>query len=211
VTQAFDKFGSPTNITIKQLKANNLSNWRNTSAELLTWYRSWRQHGQMYRRWDKRDHRWIQISDQQQNENRSQPGFQYARRDHNEGLDVQGTCAVHPDPENPKGRQGETFRPALGLPIIQYFSSLQDNRGQQLSRGRSTVNWEWSQDGGRFASPVILRPHKDSQGNWHALVIFVDAMKWPAGKKVHLNGHERNVSLDLYEAMKTDKSLTSFL
>lgn len=59
--------------------------------------------------------------------------------------------------------------------------------------------------------PIILRPHKDAQGNWHALVIFVDAKKWPAGKQVFLNGQPRSVSLDLYDAMKADPQLSDFL
>jgi len=42
-------------------------------------------------------------------------------------------------------------------------------------------------------------------------VIFVDAHKWPAGKRVFLNGQERDVSLDLYEAMKADPALMPFI
>lgn len=57
---------------------------------------------------------------------------------------------------------------------------------------------------GRFASPVLLRPHRDADGKWRALVIFVDAHRWPEGKPVFLNGQPRNVSLDLYDAMKND-------
>ncbi len=58
---------------------------------------------------------------------------------------------------------------------------------------------------------VILRPHKDAQGKWRALVIFVDSKKWPAGKQVFLNGQPRSVSLDLYDAMKTDPQLHDFV
>lgn len=100
---------------------------------------------------------------------------------------------------------GPVFRAALGLPIVQKFSSPPTQ----------TVNWEFgagtqASPKGRFASPVLLRPHRDAQGKWHALVIFVDARQWPAGKKVFLNGQERNVSLDLYEAMKNDPRLKPF-
>ena len=153
--------------------------------------------------------KWTLISSQQQADNRGQPGFRYSRRDHHEGLAVQGTPPPNPDPENPLGQSGETFRPALGLPIIQFFSSLGSPNGP-ISRSQATVNWEESDNGGRFASPVLLRPHKDANGNWHALVIFIDALQWPAGKQVYLNGQARDVSLDLYNAMKADLGLAPF-
>jgi hypothetical protein len=222
LANARQHFAAPGGVSITELADINPINWRGASAGLLTWYRSWRQHGQMYQTWvwnDKRDKRrggrWVSIPEQQRQENRSQPGFRYARRDHNEGLDAQGTAAPNPDPENPAGRKGGTFRPALGLPIIQFFSSLGDATGP-TSRGRATVNWEWNWDTekdrgkGRFASPVLLRPHRDAQGNWHALVIFVEAHKWPQGKPVFLNGQPRDVSLELYEAMKADPALKPF-
>lgn len=114
------------------------------------------------------------------------PGFWAAKRDHDIGYSVP---AVAGQP---------AFRPALGLPIVQRISG-------------STNNWEWERNPkGRFASPVLLRPHKDAEGNWHALVIFVDAHRWPAGKKVYLNGTACDVSTDLYEAMKADSQLKSF-
>ena len=75
--------------------------------------------------------------------------------------------------ENPPVRVGQnrsnpddTFRPALGLPIIQFFSS-----------GRPQIDWCFDFDQkkgrqdpryrgeGRFASPIILRPHRDANGN----------------------------------------------
>lgn len=58
--------------------------------------------------------------------------------------------------------------------------------------------------------PILLRPHRDAQGNWHALVIFVDAHRWPDGKSVYLNGQPRRVSLDLYRAMQQDPRLQPF-
>jgi len=222
LTDAVSYFAASGRIEVRQLTANNLNNWRGTAAALLKWYRSWRQHGQMNRTWkwnDRRDRskggRWIPIPAQQKQQNRAQPGFRYARRDHNEGLDVQGTGAPNPDPENPAGEPGATFRPALGLPIIQFFSSLGGSRGP-LPRGAATVNWEYDWDAnerkakGRFASPVILRPHRDAEGKWHALVIFVDAHKWPEGKEAYLNGQPREVSLELYEKMKADQRLHPF-
>ncbi len=208
LSEALNRFSAPKSVSVVRVN-QSINNWREAAAESLKWYRSWRQHGQMNRRWDRRSSSWITISPAQQAENRSHPGFRYSRRDHNEGLAVQGTGAPSPDPEAPHGLAGQTFRPALGLPIIQFFSSLGGPNGP-ISRSRATVNWNETADGGRFASPVLLRPHKDAQGKWHALVIFVDAHAWPAGKQVFLNGHPRDVSPDLYNAMKADKRLTPF-
>jgi hypothetical protein len=215
--EALSFFQSPNSICVKELHvAKVLSNWRETAEKLLEWYQSWRQHGQMHRRWDGNNKCWVSITDRQKASNRSKPGFRWARRDHNEGLDVLHIGAPNPDPENPHGQPGITYRPALGLPIIQFFSSLDNDRGR-LPRGRATVNWEWDWNAakhkaeGRFASPVLLRPHRDASGKWHALVIFVDAQKWPVNKKVYLNGQPREVSLDLYEEMKRDQALKPFL
>jgi CRISPR-associated protein Cmr1 len=113
-------------------------------------------------------------------------GFTYAKNDHDIGYNM------------PQTAQSPAFRPALGLPII-----------QRTQRGAN--QWNQRQNAsGRFASPVILRPHKDAQGHWHALVIFVEAKKWPQGQRVYLNGQPRAVSLDLYDAMKHDKRLQPF-
>lgn len=219
LSSALQHFSAASNVVVKKLPSSHPTDWRGAAADLLTWYRSWRHHGQMNQTWvwnDRRNKskggRWTPIPNSQKTENRGKVGFKYARRDHNEGLDVQGTGAPNPDPEQPHGKKGETFRPALGLPIIQFFSSLGTQCGP-LPRGQATVNWDWgwNQDKrkgeGRFASPVVLRPHRDAQGQWHALVIFVDAHKWPAGKKVFLNGQEREVSLELYEKMRSDPNL----
>jgi CRISPR-associated protein Cmr1 len=226
--QAIEAFAAVSGIQVRELSSPSIENWRSASAALLKWYRSWRQHGQMNQTWHwtdrKKKHlggRWVPISQQQKQDNRSQPGFHYARRDHNEGLDVQGTGAPNPDSERPAGAVGQTFRPALGLPIIQFFSSLGNSRGP-IPRGRATVNWNWDWNAqqnkgeGRFASPVLLRPHRDASGKWHALVIFVDARRWPNDpatgrpKQVFLNGEPREVSLELYEKMKGDQALKPF-
>jgi CRISPR-associated protein Cmr1 len=128
------------------------------------------------------------------------PGFKTAKADHDHGASrLTGTTS-----------SGATYRPAIGLPIVQFFSS-----------SNKTVNWEFGQGTredpkGRFASPVLLRPYKDAAGHWHALVIFVEAHKWPNDpatgrpKPVFLNGKSRAVSLDLYHAMKTDNHLKPF-
>ena len=189
-----------------------------TPSLLAVWLRAWRQHGQMNVMWPKNANRPTPIPNYQKDYHRSMPGFPKARRDHNEGLARLGfphgssPASASAESEKIDGNQGETFRPAIGLPIIQSFSSF---------KPRKTVNWGTAPKGendseGRFASPVLLRPHKDAQGKWHALVIFVDAHKWPNDpatgkpKQVFLNGQPRAVSLDLYNAMKADPRLQSF-
>jgi CRISPR type III-B/RAMP module RAMP protein Cmr1 len=216
---ALDRFQLKNSIDVRALSASDAQSSIRTLAD---WLKGWRQHGQMSGIWrwiDPKDRKkgakWFPISPAAQAANRLAPGFKFARRDHNEGLDVEGTGGPNPDPENPEGKLGQTFRPALGLPIIQTFSSLGSAKDGPK---RAVVNWEYPASGeknGRFASPVLLRPHRDAQGNWHALVIFVDAHKWPVGHKVQLtargNTEERSVSLDLYEEMKKDTRLTMFL
>ncbi len=126
-----------------------------------------------------------------QNHNEMQsPYFKFAKRDHDIGYGIAGSS--------------EAFRPALGLPII-----------QRTAKGTNNWEWEWDRERkkacGRFASPVILRPHKNADGIWHALVIFVEAKQWPNGKQAFLNGQPRAVSPDLYNTMKEDKALTPFI
>jgi CRISPR type III-B/RAMP module RAMP protein Cmr1 len=113
------------------------------------------------------------------------PGYRYALSDHDVAL-------------------GKThspgFRAPLGMPLLTKYGNWSPERPERPNGTR-----------GRFASPVLLRPYRDAQGKWHALVIFVDAHKWPEGKKVYLNGKPVAVSLDLYEEMKRDRNLHDFL
>lgn len=159
---------------------------------LAKWLKDWRSHGRTI------DHPTAKRPNPPHNS-----GFDpFAKNDHDRGVDA-GRSA---------GRETDlTYRPALGLPIIQFFSS-----------GKPQVDWNERWDAlkahrnrnyrgeGRFASPVLLRPHRDAEGKWHALVIFVDAHQWPDGKQVYLNGQPRRVSLDLYNAMKNDPRLQPF-
>lgn len=159
---------------------------------LSRWLQDWRSHGRSI------DHPRAQPSKPPHNQ-----GFEpFARNDHDRGIDTGKQRGLPTD---------VVYRPALGLPIIQFFSS-----------GHPKVDWNetWDQTKarrpsyggeGRFASPVLLRPHRDDLGRWHALVIFVDAKQWPEGKPVYLNGQARTVSLDLYKAMKEDNALQPFL
>ncbi len=163
------------------LRAMHAVDRKEAISKLGSWLRGWRAHGR------SEDHR-------KNHGNCNQPplntGFHYAKVDHDIGYHL------------PASQGRAAFRPALGLPIVQRI------------RDR-TNNWEYGQGTpnhpkGRFASPVLLRPHRDNQGRWFALVVFVDARRWPGGKPVFLNGEELNVSLDLYEAMKRDPVLAAF-
>lgn len=179
-------------------------------AELAKWLKAYREHGQSMGSWS-----WIDKSDKKSGAKwkpadkaafakiSSGRNFGYARRDHNEGLTALGHTPPDPDPLKPAGKNGETFRPALGLPIIQKFSSIGSNASPG-SKAETEVVWNQTSDGGRFASPVILRPHRAADGSWHALVIFVDSKKWNIANNVYLNGTPRKVSLALYDAMKSD-------
>lgn len=113
------------------------------------------------------------------------PGFTWVRQDHDAGLRMHG---------------GPVFRAALGLPIHQRYT-----QGQ-------LADWTWQPgrtqaEQGRFASPVILRPYRSPSGQWAGLILFIDAQRWPAGRKAYLQGRPVPVSLELYDAMKQDESL----
>lgn len=162
------------------VKSISANSSANAISKLGGWLRRWRSHGRT------QDHR------ANQNDQTRPPhncGFEFAKRDHDIGYGL------------PEVRNLPAFRPALGLPIIQ--------------RTNGVKNWEYGRGSaqepkGRFASPVILRPHKDAQGKWYALIIFVDARQWPAGKQAYLESQPRAVSLDLYNAMKEDPQLSPF-
>jgi len=169
---ALPHFRDPDGIAIRSLPA--CKSEAVAISSLGKWLKQWRAHGQTGR--NQAEQRY--------------PGFPNAKSDHDHGT------AILADRTHP----GPTFRPALGLPIVQHFS-----------KGRGRVNWtENSREGGRFASPVLLRPHRAADDIWHPLVIFVEAHKWQQGKPVYLNGKRRDVSLELYDKMKNDKSLTEF-
>jgi hypothetical protein len=188
---ALKRFSKPEAIRVRELADGNdptkkePRNAEDAVLELGFWLKDWRSHGRTV------EHRSAKPPNPPHN-----MGFDpFAKNDHDRGAaSLTG-----------KGRSTDvTYRPAIGLPIIQRFQ----NGG--------TVSWDesWNpqchKGEGRFASPVLLRPHRDAQGKWHALVIFVDAHKWPVDKKVYLNGQERSVSLGLYEAMKEDARLKPF-
>jgi CRISPR type III-B/RAMP module RAMP protein Cmr1 len=114
------------------------------------------------------------------------PGFKWAKSDHDLGAAVLfgGTQAQ------------AVFRAALGLPLNQRF-----NAG----------SLDWNTDSGRFASPVLLRPHRTPEGEWRALVVFIHSHEWPVGTQVNAGRRKRvSVSLELLKAMQADTRLTAF-
>lgn len=170
--EALAKFQRPNGILIRKIAAATADD---AIVQLARWLKKWRAHGRTGNN----------ATEQQY------PGFTMAKNDHDVGVAV-GQY------RNSTGTK--TFRPALGLPIVQFFSN-----------GRPRVQWEFgTQPKGRFASPVILRPHRDAMGKWHALVLFIDAHRWPEGHSVYLDGQAHSVALDLYERMKMDSSLQAF-
>lgn len=118
------------------------------------------------------------------------PGYRFAKNDH----DIAARNGL-----------GEAFRPALGLPILTKYGNW--HHAYDRARLRSNPGYKGE---GRFASPILLRPHRSPDGRWHALVIFLESHKWPEGKPVYLNGSPRPVSLALYEAMKGDEALRPY-
>ncbi len=174
LASSLSRFAAPGGLILRQLPA---ANSRDAISVLARWLKGWRAHGRTA------DHQRARAPEPPHN-----PGFRFARNDHDAGLNRPAL---------------ETYRPALGLPIIQRYST------------GNVSNWEFGSGGprqpkGRFASPVILRPHRDAQGKWHSLVMFADVHKWPEGHPVYLNGQPRTVSLALYDAMKSDPGLKPF-
>ncbi len=176
---ALKRFAKSDAVVIRSLPAENPND---AIAKLAKWIKAWRAFGRTA------DHPSANPPNPPHN-----PGFAYAKADHDAGVEA---LARH------RGNH-PTHRPALGLPILQFFSS----RGQ-------TVKWEQGRGNrdepkGRFASPVLLRPHRGVEG-WRALVIFVESRRWDTSRLVYLDGQPRAVSLGLYEAMKKDPKLSNF-
>ncbi len=168
---ALERFGARNGVVVRTIPSSSADDALN---HLGTWLRSWRAHGR------SQDH-----AKGRPDEPPNNPGFRFAKADHDAGYR--------------QNRNGPTYRPALGLPIVQRCQNGTHSWEATASRGE-----------GRFASPILLRPHRDAHGSWHALVIFVDARKWAAGRQVYLDGQQRTVSLDLYHAMQADPRLRPF-
>lgn len=113
------------------------------------------------------------------------PGKDFAWRDHDIGLD--------------RNDHRPAVRPALGMPIIQKYSSV-----------KKSNNWNMVKPAERFSSPVILRPFKSIDGKIQLLTIFVECYKWAVGEMVEINKRSHDVSLELYNAMKQDSELINF-
>ena len=233
LTAALKAFNKTSSLILRQLRTSaSILDAVSCQNLLSDWLQNWRHHGQMEQAW-KWDNkalklgRWIDIPLQTKEANQTKIGFPYARRDHNEGLAALHLARPKTNPVQPKGKDGEVFRAALGLPIIQQYSSIADPKHpeSQAPKRMREVKWhpvydqEKAQEDrdysgeGRFASPVLIRPYLKVESDitsYHPLVVFVDVHKWPAEARVYLNGEERQVSLDLYEAMKNDPQLAPF-
>lgn len=192
---AIQRFCAPASVDVFAINAASQSS---AISALAKWLRGWRQHGRTS------DHTATPPPSAPPN-----PGFDFALRDHDEGLAGlgRGRPTIRPSGRAPLGANNESFKPALGLPIIQFFSSIGGPR-----RG-ATLDWNAAGTGGRFASPILLRPHF-SGGQWRALIIFVNNRQWDYAQPVHLSSGAprgtRKVLPDLYNAMKTDPRLTPF-
>jgi len=117
--------------------------------------------------------KWRSYGRSPSNLNPFKAGFEFAKNDH----DIAA-----------KNIPGPAFRPALGLPIVSKYGDWNFGPGKPK---------------GRFASPVLLRPHRNASG-WRALVIFVDKHRWDSSAPAYFEGHVRPVSLGLYDAMRED-------
>jgi CRISPR-associated protein Cmr1 len=114
------------------------------------------------------------------------PGFKWAKSDHDLGAAI-----LSGNPSRPPA----IYRAAIGLPLNQRFR-------------RDNLDWKPA-GAGRFASPVLLRPHRTPSGQWKALVIFVHNHEWPSNQKVTADrGRAASVSLELLKAMQADPNLT---
>jgi|YNPNPStandDraft_1061719.scaffolds.fasta_scaffold14624_1 CRISPR type III-B/RAMP module RAMP protein Cmr1 len=175
-----NNFNLPQALT-RFLKANNLiiksipsSSLKDAVNNLAHWLKQWRE--------------WLF----------KKPGFKttvpvnkYVKSDHDIGLKIAGgasECVV--------------FKPALGLPIIQNFST-----GKSIKYEIKLGNFISD----RFASPVILRPYQEMNGQWFGLVIFIESHKWPDNAFVLANKQVQKISLELYEAMKSSLPDHKFL
>ena len=116
------------------------------------------------------------------------PGFERAKSDHDLGAAL--LFGNQPRPQ-------AIYRAALGLPLNQRFQG-------------GSLDWK-PLNSGRFASPVLLRPHRTPTGQWKALVIFIHKHEWPQGEQVTAGrGRTVPVSADLLKAMQADPRLNPF-
>lgn len=183
------RFSTPSAVEVFAMSATSS---RDAVAKLAKWLRGWRQHG-----------RSAAHTPAPPPASPPTPGFDFALRDHDEGLAGLGRArpTTRPSGRTPLGGNGDSFMPALGLPIIQFYSSIGGPRRS------ATLDWNAATNGGRFASPILLRPHYDGS-QWRALVIFLDNRQWDYTQSAHVSSGTprgtRRVLPDLYDAMKRD-------
>ena len=110
----------------------------------------------------------------------SYPGFGFAQSDHNARDD----------------HAGPGYRAALGMPLLTKYGNWNT---ECPPNGKQTK--------GRFASPIILRPHR-RDNEWQAFVIFVNSRKWQTDSRTgrpfpgYLDRNVRDLSLDLYDTIQ---------
>jgi hypothetical protein len=140
------------------------------------WLRSWRAHGRTGNNPDEQ----------------LMPGFKWAKHDHDLGAGSLGHAHI--------------YRAALGMPIVQRFTSSKSK----------TVTWT-PREGERLASPVLLRPHK-SGNQWLALFVFIHCQELPENTPVvgkTVGGRDgaklsARISRELLLQMQNDERLRSF-
>ncbi|MBN2452283.1 MAG: type III-B CRISPR module RAMP protein Cmr1 [Lentisphaeria bacterium] len=181
---ALRHFSNPQGVRIRTMDAASADD---AIVKLARWLKDWRAHGRTT------DHPTARAPAPPHNS-----GFPYAKADHDQGANALAATGRAPN--------GPTFRPALGLPVVQFFSSRSRPNVVNWEQGRGKGN----EAKGRFASPVVLRPHRDARGHWRALVLFIERHRWPTDRPVYLNGQAYPVALALYEAMQQDKRLERF-
>lgn len=121
----------------------------------------------------------------QNNAEQGMPGFNWARSDHDLGAAILSGTQQRPQ---------AMYRAALGMPLNQRFQ-------------RDHLDWK-PLNSGRFASPVLLRPHRAPTGHWKALVIFIHKHEWHDDERVTAGrGRTAPVSPDLLKAMQADPRL----
>ncbi len=105
------------------------------------------------------------------------------------------------DHDVPLKRGGDLFRPALGLPLTQRYSSRDQGTWNTFVKAKGQ-----EKDNDRWASPLLLKivPLED---RYHVLAVFLNEYVLPEGTELTLKGKNgranARLSLDLWQELKT--------
>ena len=104
------------------------------------------------------------------------------------------------DHDVPLKKGGELFRPALGLPLTQRYSS------REVGTWNTSVSaHKGDRDNNRWASPLLLKI-VPLQGQYHVLAVFLNEYVLPEGTGLTVSGRNGRVnaklSLDLWRELK---------